>query len=143
MFTFPFHFTSLFPKLNLGRIKLTNRNWYEIALEIQDYVFQGKLFTFSCKDTLKKEIIKPLIIFDENINFQIFSTRAPYAGFLSPLTVYLYYLMGLECLGWGQPDIIIVSFGGLSGEGIVLGSIATKDGLQVLTRDSMSCEYSF
>lgn len=63
LFIFPVHLTSLIPKLNLERIKLTNRNWCEIALEIPDYVFQGKLFQSSCKDILKKEIIKPLIIF--------------------------------------------------------------------------------
>ena len=44
LFTFPLHLVLLFPKLNLGSIKLTKRNWYEIALEILDYIFQGKLF---------------------------------------------------------------------------------------------------
>ena len=63
LFTFPLHLASLFLKLNLGRIKLTNRNWCEIGLKILDYIFQGKLIKSSCKGILKKEIIKPLIIF--------------------------------------------------------------------------------
>ena len=82
LFTFPLYLASLFLKLNLGRIKLTNRNWCEIALEILDSVFQGILIKSPRKGILKKEIIKSLLIFPWNLDSQVTSAHAPCLGFL-------------------------------------------------------------
>lgn len=128
LFTFPLYLASLLLKLNLGRIKLTNRNWCEIALEILDSVFQGILIKSPCKGILKNERMTSLLIFAWNLDSRYFCSRS--LSGLSWLWRHTRTTVGAHaCFGWGWPDAAAVSLARVEG-GRELGSTAAHMLLQ-------------
>ena len=124
LFTFPLYLASLFLKLNLGRITVTNRNWCEIALEILDSVFQGILIKSLCKGILKKERMTSLLIFAWNLGSRYFCSRSM-SGFSWLWQHTRTTVGGHACFGWGRPDAPAVSLAHVE-SGRELGSTAAQ-----------------
>lgn len=132
LFTFPLYLASLLLKLNLGRIKLTNRNWCEIALEILDSVFQGILIKSPCKGILKNERMTSLLIFAWNLDSRYFCSRS--LSGLSWLWRHTRTTVGAHaCFGW-------VSFFGTCGGWAWAGQHSCSHASSGFPGASRSCE---